>query len=253
VQVSGLLGDCAVLREMFDGGMSVSPSGAPEAVHSNLTIDTAEILYNVVLENRPSIVIEIGMAFGVASLAILSALEKIGGCGQLISIDPNQSTDWKQCGVAAVERAGLKDRHTLIEDFDYFALPRLLGSGQRVDFAFIDGWHTFDYTLLDFWYLDRMLDAGGIVAFDDCGFPAVDKAIRFITSHRKYDEIDVGLPAAKESYAGLRGAVKRMVGLRVLNEFRRLTGRQTGIYTPYNRYFRKVERWEPTWQFFTEF
>jgi predicted O-methyltransferase YrrM len=251
--VSSLLGECPVLREIFARGVSVSPSGVQASVHSNLTVDTAEALYHAVLTNRPSIVIEIGMAFGVASLAILSALHRVGGCGRLISVDPNQSTDWKACGVAAVERAGFKERHTLIEDFDYAALPRLLGSGQRANFAFIDGWHTFDYTLLDFWYLDKMLEVGGIVAFDDCRFPAVHKTIRFVESHRKYEEIDVGLPVATEDYSGLRGPVKRLIGLRALNEFRRLTGRPTGIYTPANRYFRKVEQWEPTWQFFTEF
>jgi hypothetical protein len=98
-----------------------------------------------------------------------------------------------------------------------------------------------------------MLEVGGIIGIDDCGFPAVDKTIRFVQSHRKYEEIDVGLPAAHEDYSGLRGAMKRLVGLRALNEFRRMTGRQIGIYTAYNRYFRKIEQWEPAWNFFTEF
>src|SRR5438876_1017636 len=111
-QVPGLLGECPVLREMLEGGTSVSSTGVRASVHSNLKLDTAEALYNMVFTNRPSIVIEIGMAFGIASLAILSALHRIAGCGQLISIDPNQSTDWKGYGVAAVERAGFKDRHT---------------------------------------------------------------------------------------------------------------------------------------------
>jgi len=43
--------------------------------------------------------------------------------------------------------------------------------GERIDFAFIDGAHTFDHVLVDFFYIDRMLNVGGIVAFDDVGFP----------------------------------------------------------------------------------
>lgn len=30
------------------------------------------------------------------------------------------------------------------------------------------GWHTFDHTLLAWWYVDKMLPAGGIVGFNDC-------------------------------------------------------------------------------------
>jgi len=41
------------------------------------------------------------------------------------------------------------------EDFDFKVLPRLLESGKKIDFAYIDGWHTFDYTLLDWCYIDR--------------------------------------------------------------------------------------------------
>jgi len=65
-------------------------------------------------------------------------------------------------------KASLSDRHELIEEYDYDALPRLRASGLRVDFAYLDGWHTFDHTLLAWWYVDKMLPAGGIVGFNDC-------------------------------------------------------------------------------------
>jgi hypothetical protein len=115
----------------------------------------------------------------------------------------------------------------------------LLGAGQRSDFAFIDGWHTFDYTLLDFWYLDKMLEVGGVIGFDDCGFPAVLKVIQFLQSHRKYEEIDAGLsvPTSRR----LRNAVKRLMGQRTM------------IKTTWNRYFRKVQQWEPNWDYFADF
>ena len=51
--------------------------------------------------------------------------------------------------------------------------------GERIDFAFIDGAHTFDHALVDFFYIDRMLNVGGIVAFDDLGFPCIEKVCRF--------------------------------------------------------------------------
>ena len=74
---------------------------------------------------------------------------------KMLSVDPNQSTQWSSIGVRNIERAGFARLHTLVEKCDYVALPELLEEGRRFDFAFIDGMHLFDYTLLDFFFVDR--------------------------------------------------------------------------------------------------
>jgi predicted O-methyltransferase YrrM len=232
-----------VLGEMFGEGVTNDESGGAIGftASTSLSADTAEALYSLVLANRPSVVIEIGMAFGVSSLAILAALQRAGTGGRLISIDPYQSKQFKGAGVAAVQRAGFKEMHRMLEEFDYIALPKLLGSGERTDFAFIDGWHTFDYTLLDFWYLDKMLDVGGIVGFDDCPLPAVDKTIQFVQSHRKYEELKIGFRTRFKPLSPLNHGI------------RRLMGRQLRIDAHRNRYFRKDQEWEPDWDYFSDF
>jgi predicted O-methyltransferase YrrM len=222
--MTDLLARCPTLKEMLETRLAHTADGTRIAIISNISQAYAEALYKTVLEHRPEIALEIGMAFGISSLAILSALAANGSDGKLITIDPNQSSDWSSCGRTAVARAGFSARHELIEAFDYSALPRLLDSGLKIGFAYIDGWHTFDYTLLDWWYVDKMLPMGGIVAFNDCGFPAVDKVIQFVLTHRSYVEIDVGLP-------------------RVLKEGRRAE----------DRYFRKTGSEEPAWNFFAPF
>lgn len=60
-------------------------------IHSNIPLMFAEVLYQAVLAQQP-LAIEVEMAFGVASLAVLTALCKLGGNRQLISIRSNQST-----------------------------------------------------------------------------------------------------------------------------------------------------------------
>ena len=56
-----------------------------------------------------------------------------------------------------------------------------------MQFAFIDGWHTFDYTFIDFFYIDRILDVGGVVVFDDTNdYLAVRKVVRYALTHRAY-------------------------------------------------------------------
>jgi predicted O-methyltransferase YrrM len=225
-----------VLDEIFSSGYVRDPSGGQARETSGIRRDFAEALYRAVRRSMPRLVVEVGMAHGVSSLAILTALRDNGNGGRLISIDPFQRTDWRGIGLANVQQAGLADAHQLVEEPDYFALPDLLRRGTEVDFAYIDGWHTFDYTLLDFWYLDRMLPVGGIVVFNDCGLRAVHRVIRFVLSHRRYEEIDSGLAPDFRSGNPL-GSVRR-----------RLTGRNGA-----DRYFRKTERWEPGWSFYAPF
>ena len=74
--------------------------------------------------------------------------------------------------------------------------PRLAAAGSRIQFAFIDGWHTFDHALVDFFFVDRMLDVGGIVVIDDVGYPSIRRLCHFILSNREYTTIDfAGYPS----------------------------------------------------------
>jgi len=238
--MSKLFKQCPVIQEILVGRVAKTAAGDEVPVHSDIGPEHAEALYETILRTRPSTVVEVGMAFGVSSLSILTALREIGQDGKLLSIDPVQSSDWKGCGVAAIARAGLKERHQLFEDYDYNVLPRLFSSGLKIGFAYIDGWHTFDYTLLDWWFLDRMLKVGGIAAFNDCSWPGVEKAIQFVLTHRKYTEIDVGLPVARH----------RKKELLQLLPF---TRKEHSCKRPGDRYLRKDADWEPKWDFYAPF
>ena len=226
-QYPDLIGQCPVLDEMIETGFTVSPQGEKLEMNAAIFPLYANALYNIILKLTPMVLLEVGMAFGVSTLAMLTALKKIDNPkSKLISIDPEAFKGWKGSGRFAVERAGLAARHIMMEDYDYFALPLLLGKKLAIDFAYIDGWHTFDYTLLDFFYIDKMLKVGGVVAFNDCSWAAVEKAMRFVLSHRKYQEINVGLPTIM--YEG-------------------------SPYPNQDRYFMKMEAGEPRWDFFAEF
>lgn len=51
-----------------------------------------------------------------------------------------------------------------------------------------------DYALVDFFYIDRLLNVGGIVAIDDADFPSLQKLCRYIVTNRSYSIFDC-LPA----------------------------------------------------------
>lgn len=241
--MSKLLKNCPILGEMLDSGVTYTQEGREVPMHVYLPLSYAEALYNTVLQYQPSTVIEIGMAFGISSLAILTALKEIERGGKLYSIDPFQSQQWHDCGVAAIQRSKLQNWHELIQDYDYNALPNLLASGLKVNLAYIDGYHTFDHTLLDWWYVDRMLTVGGVVGFNDCGMPAVDKVISFLMGHRKYEELDVGLPYEPSVGLKKQALLRYLPTANKIKYFRRAE----------DRYFRKIENWEPQWDFFAPF
>jgi len=247
---SELFARAPALASILETGETVDQTGATVQLRSNVPAAFAEALYRTMRAENVSRALEVGMACGVSSLAIMAGLADRPGA-TLVSIDPNQSTDWKRAGRGAVERAGFGTRHRLIEQPSYLSLPQLLADVTTLDFVYIDGWHTFDYTLLDFFFADRMLRPGGIVAFNDCSWPAIDKAIRFVKTHRKYEEIDVGLEKTPVVPPWESRRVKLVRGceaaLGLPSRYR------VGLGFAQDRYFRKTATWEPTWNFYEDF
>ncbi len=224
-----------LIREIYDSGKVYDLENNEHKVWAHISAEHCNALYKHVLATKPGRIVEIGMSCGLSTLGMLTALHEIGN-GCMISIDPFQSTERKSIGVANVRRAGFANRHTLMEAKDYIALPQLLERGDKFDFAYIDGWHTFDYTLLDFFYIDKMLNVGGVVAFNDCGWKAVHRVLRFVSTHRKYKEIDVGLT---RDYSG-RNILFTML-------------RRAADFARQDRYYQKLEDWEPHSHFYKRF
>jgi predicted O-methyltransferase YrrM len=130
--------------------------------------------------------LETGLAYGLSALAIAGVHEERGE-GRHIAIDPAASRYYESIGVENLRRAGIDERVRLIEAGSQLALPHLLDEGVELDFAFIDGMHLFDYALLDFFYVDRMLATDGYVVFHDTWMPAVQDAVGFVVTNRHYD------------------------------------------------------------------
>jgi len=123
------------------------------------------------------------MAFGVSSFYILSTNDIVN----LISIDPFQNTQWNNYGIKLLKELNLYDRHKLLLKKSHIGLPLLFNKygPKSFDFIFIDGWHTFDYTLLDFYYSDKLLKINGIIIIDDALHKGVNKCTRFINNNYK--------------------------------------------------------------------
>ena len=136
-------------------------------------------LQRVLKKNKFKKCLEVGLAFGVSTFNIITAIYKNGGT--LVSIDPNQSGKWNNMGKKLIMNIGLDKHHTIYEDKSYVVMPELLKKEEgSYDFVFIDGWHTFDYTLIDFFYGDKLLRIGGYIVIDDALHQGVEKTLKYL-------------------------------------------------------------------------
>lgn len=179
-----------VLHEIVAAGTTQLSSG--EAVNAISGIDPAcgHLLQKAIREVRPRVAVEVGLAFGISTLYILEALREVGA-EKLIGIDPAQhDATWRGGGLFNVKRAGYEDLYEFHERPSEEILPALMSAGTRIEFAFIDGWHTFDHVLLDFFYIDKLLTSGGIVVLDDVACPSIRRVCDFVLANLSYEIYD---------------------------------------------------------------
>lgn len=159
-------------------------------ISSAINAKEGNYIYELIKKKKFMKCLEVGMAQGVSSMFITLSLKKTHdnkNVPLLISIDPFQSTQWNNYGVRLMKNVETEHLHKLIEKKSYIALPELLMDKYVFDFVFIDGWHTFDYTLVDFFYADKLLKIGGYITIDDALHKGVNKAIKYIESnYRSY-------------------------------------------------------------------
>lgn len=225
-----------VLRSILTNRRVIHADGTSERLHSETSGEECLAMYQFLRDNPPDVAIEVGMAYGVSSLAILTALED-NQRGRLISIDPYPGFEHiRQSAVMAISQAGMSHRHTHLHTTSELALPQLIGEGMQPDFVYIDGHHGFDHAFVDFFFADQMLRTGGTIAFDDSQWRSVHRVIQYLVRHRHYEELQVGL---SKSFASANLA--HHVYKRIQNRF-----------GP-SRYFRKTDDWKPPSHFYRSF
>jgi len=178
----------ALLEEVFARG-TVTLEGTVTNVHSSISLCRGEFLQQLMRELQPRITLEIGLAFGISAMFICDALREVSDHRHIV-IDPNQfggawGDTWNGVGMKLLRTAGFGDRVELHQAPSYAALPPL-EQHITVDVAFVDGWHTFDYCLVDFLLLDRLLRPGGVIVLNDAHWPSIRKVCRYILTNRDY-------------------------------------------------------------------
>ncbi|QIF02947.1 class I SAM-dependent methyltransferase [Roseimicrobium sp. ORNL1] len=171
----------SVLKEVFRTQKVWDESGNQSPLDSNVSESEARLLFDAVIEVKPLQSVEVGLAKGVSTLAILGALAE-NGQGRHVVMDPFQD-NYKNSGIEMVRRSGLEPLWEFHRKFAEEVIPSL----GAIQFAFIDASHLFDLTLVEFVMVDKKLDVGGVVGFHDMWMPSLQGVFRFILSNRSYE------------------------------------------------------------------
>jgi predicted O-methyltransferase YrrM len=177
---------------ILQSGSMETPDGSVVEINSQISREEGMFLQRLAEEIKPDVSLEIGVAFGISSLFICEVLARIGAAKHIaIDLGPiqkrgSETLDRFGLGLFNLERCGYAH---FVEPYampSEIALPDLLRHGQRIQFAFIDGWHSFDHALVDFFYVNKMLDVGGVVVFHDAAHPNIRKLVRHVLTYPAY-------------------------------------------------------------------
>lgn len=183
-----------ILAKIIETGTCPSLDGKSEVKVSATSVSPreGELIQKALRATEACLSLETGLAYGTSALYICEALRQTENA-QHIVIDPYQHHDeaaWKGLGINNLRLAGYEKKIRFIEKPSHLALPQLIEENLAIDFGFIDGYHTFDHTLLDFFYIDQLLKVGGIVVFDDTNWQSIRKVCSFVLKNRDYEVFD---------------------------------------------------------------
>jgi predicted O-methyltransferase YrrM len=220
--------------------------GNPLRVTGAITISEARYIERVIVENQYTTCLETGVAYGASTIAIcaaLSLLERAGKTVRHYGVDPCQMAVYGGAAIAAVKECRLDHIFELCEGPSHLMLPKLLERGLAFDFIFIDGMHTFDYTLVDLFLSDKLLRPGGTLCLHDMNLPSKQKAMRYLAKYRRYARLPapnkplrnrIGPAARALTKGGVRSALCELAAAEPMAAMR------------------KLEEFEPGWDFYAK-
>lgn len=159
----------------------------------SVPVESCDALRDLLVAERVSRVVEVGLAYAASSLAIGEALLVVGGSvPSHVVIDPFQESAWSGVGWELLRSAGLDGIARLEVSPSSLALPGLLAEGYVADAAFVDGSHRFHEVFVDLYFLRKLVRPGGVIVLDDIRWPSVATAVRYFERDLGFEPVATG-------------------------------------------------------------
>lgn len=137
--------------------------------------EDGKVLYNFVLENKISNILELGFQHGVSTNYFAAALDELGS-GIILTID-REIARKESPNIYELSKKTALDKYieVIFANTSYiWELRKLIkhnienpDKAKLFDFCFIDGAHSFETDGFAFLLVDKLLNDGGIILFDD--------------------------------------------------------------------------------------
>ena len=176
------------LKEIFESGkIEINQHGETIPLHSHTSKEQGIFLQNIFDVVKPVRSIEVGFAYGISAMFILEKYRESGAAdGAHLVIEPDGY--WGTAASYNIEKEGLTKYLQIRKDYSDKILPKLFYENYRIQYAYIDTTKQFDIVMQDFYFINKILDIGGVVILDDCGgmWPGVQRLARFINTLPHY-------------------------------------------------------------------
>lgn len=213
----------SVIREIQNTGKVLDEAGNQRpAFPVSISASEGRIIHEQITQIGASRTLEIGFAYGMSTLYICEAIKRREGARHIV-IDPYQEKEFQNIGLLNLQKAGLSHLVQFYQQPSHVVLPELLQQGTNIQFALIDGAHLFDYALVDFFYVDKMLAEDGLVCLDDLWMPCIRKLVLFMVRNREYGIVCGGIP--RPFYRAARDLLGHLLGERLLSSIARALNR----------------------------
>jgi predicted O-methyltransferase YrrM len=169
-----------IIESLYETKHAENVDGEMMAIEpASILPEDGEMLYSLIRKKQDGRSLEVGLAFGLASLYMCQGHIDNGG-GHHTAIDPYQEKWFRQCGTLNVAKLKFEDSFRFFQQRTHEVLPQLWRDDERFNVIFLDGNHRFEYIMHDFFYASRILEVGGFLMLHDPWMPSTRKATSFI-------------------------------------------------------------------------
>jgi predicted O-methyltransferase YrrM len=176
------------LEEIFEKkSIQINNQGDRIPLHSHTSKAQGVFLQKMFDIAKPTQSLEVGFAYGISAMFILEKHRELSSkIGSHIVIEPD--TYWGTAATYNIEKEGLLKYLQIKEGYSDKILTQLFQGNFRIQYAYIDTTKLFDVVMQDFYFINKILDCGGIIILDDCGgtWPGIQRVARFVNTLPHY-------------------------------------------------------------------
>lgn len=134
-----------------------------------MSLKKAQVMQDFIRQHNISSILELGFYHGVSTCYMAAALEEVGG-GSIVSIDLESAQKRQPNIEELLEKCGyLNTVEFYYEPVSYnWRMMKMIEEQERTfDLCYVDGGHDWYNTGLAFFLVDKLLQPGGWMIFDD--------------------------------------------------------------------------------------